>query len=261
MANYANSVAIDREKFEDVMNKRGFTNAKLAAMMGIDKTTISNWKTGATKTSPQKYKQLCAILDIEEDEIKKVEPKVEPESIKGIQSAPGAPVERLNKGPSGSFNYIPPEASEVTLSILSRYMDEMHNLIETERKANDELRDLLRETIGLLKTKESVDVMEMGAISMELCDYSFRQFKKKATEKANEVISKKAKYKTTNEVFSDVYKLLRAEYGVVWEQEKKEFVEVNGYQPASTLQLCYWIEANKPAYHNLFMSKMDTLAK
>lgn len=255
MANYVNAVAIDGMKFEDIMNERGFTNTKLAAMMGVDKTTISNWKTGATKASPQKYKQLCAILDIEEDEIKKVEPKlkVEPESIKAIQSAPGAPVERLNN--------IPPEVSEVTLSIMSRYMDEMHNLIETERAANDELRNLLRETIGLLKTKESVDVMEIGAISMELCDYSFRQFKKKATEKANEIIAKNAKYKSTNAVYSDVYKLLRAEYGVVWEQEKKEFVEVNGYQPASTLQLCYWIEANKPAYHNLFMSKMDTLAK
>lgn len=250
MSKYANAIAIDGKKFEDIMEQKGFTNVKLAAMMGVDKTTISNWKTGTTKTSPQKYKQLCAILDIEEDEIK----KVEPESIKGVSSAPEAPV-------GGSFNYIPPEASEVALSIMSRYMDEMHNLIETERKANDELRNLLRETIGLLKTKESVDVMEIGAISMELCDYSFRQFKKKATEKANEVISKNAKYKTTNEVYSDVYKLLRAEYGVVWEQEKKEFVEVNGYQPASTLQLCYWIEANKPTYHNLFMSKMDTLAK
>ena len=253
MANYANSVAIDGKKFGDIMDERGFTNIKLAAMMGVDKTTISNWKGGTTKVSPRRYKQLCTILDIEEDEIKKVEPKlkVEPESIKGVQSAPGAPVERLN--------YIPPEVSEVTLSIMSRYMDEMHNLIETERKANDELRNLLRETIGLLKTKESVDVMEIGAISMELCDYGFRQFKKKATEKANEIIAKNAKYKSTNAVYSDVYKLLRAEYGVVWEQEKKEFVEVNGYQPASTLQLCYWIEANKPTYHNLFMSKMDTL--
>lgn len=243
MANYAGLVAVDGKKLGEILEKKGLTNVKLAAMMGIDKATVSKWRVGATKVSPPKFTQLCAILDIDPEELK-LKTLMPPEKV-ADPVIPTKPADR----------YLP----QYYEKLFDEQIKTMQGVMAQIQKDNSELRAMLMETINILKMRESVDVIQIGAISMELCDYSFRQFKKKATEKANEIISKKAKYKTTNEVYSDVYKLLRAEYGIVWEQEKKEFVEVNGYQPASTLQLCYWIEANKPTYHNLFFSKLDTL--
>lgn len=242
-------VKVNTEVLKEAVKKSGYTNKRLAIIIGVVESTIRTWLNGENNPQEEAFKKLCAVLDISEEELKFKEPEppktlMPPEKVKEPE-LPQKPVDR----------YLLPYYQK----LFDEQIKTMQSVMAQIQKDNSELRAMLMETINILKMRESVDVMQIGAISMELCDYSFRQFKKKATEKANEIIAKKAKYKSTNEVYSDVYKLLRAEYGIVWEQEKKEFVEVNGYQPASTLQLCYWIEANKPTYHNLFFSKLDTL--
>lgn len=57
------------------------------------------------------------------------------------------------------------------------------------------------------------------------------------------------------------YKYMTKNYGVVWEQEEKEFREANGYRPYSTTQLAFWIELTKPSYKNLVSSCLDTVLK
>lgn len=253
-------VDINGDLVRKTLEKKGLTLTYVEKIMGARDQSLSNW-TRRGRMEEKYVDQLCVICDISKEDLlnvrtgsevpekkpepakaeKKVEPKMETDGV--LKSIPNA--------------YTP---SEDLHKFVTQYMADMRDLIAAERKENAELRALLKEAIGAINTKTQDQAIEIGHISMELCDYGFRQFKKQATEKANLVMSRHKEYKSTNSVWSDVYKLLRAEYGVVWEQEKKEFLEVNGYSPASTLQLCYWIEANKPTYHNLFMSKLDTLA-
>ena len=252
----APGVSIDGTKLKEIMKKKGISSEKLARMMGNEKNTINTWIREKYRPREEKFMQLCAILDCnDEDLLKDPEPEHKEEPKVEEKAEPKMETDGILRREPKYYYETPYD------HLIKNYMAEMHDLIEAERKENAELRDLLKEAIGAISTKTQEQAIEIGHISMELCDYGFRQFKKQATEKANIVMSRHKEYKSTNSVWSDVYKLLRAEYGVVWEQEKKEFLEVNGYSPASTLQLCYWIEANKPAYHNLFLTKLDTLAK
>ena len=268
MAGKKLSVNLDSEKLKTIMKKKGLSNDKLSRMMGCTPETISNWKNGTYAPKSEKFVQLCAILDCNDsDLLKDPEPEPKEEPVQIVRSEIAKP-DMSASVPRGTFEgyYTPAlHGSGTSFGDLTALLHEQINantkIMEQIQKDNAELREMLKTAIDIIEKRESVDVMQIGAVSMELCDYNFRQFKKTATEKANMVMSKHKTYKSTNSVWSDAYKLLRAEYGVVWEQEKKDFIDVNGYPPASTLQLCYWIEANKPAYHNLFLTKLDTLAK
>lgn len=258
MAKFArkNFVDIDGDLVRKTLHEKNMQMAYVEKIMGAREQSLSNW-TRRNRMDEKYVDQLCTICDISKDELLKVRTgsEVSEKKPEPVKEEPKMDQEVLKNIPNA---YTP---SEDLHKFVTQYMAEMRDLIAAERKENAELRALLKEAIGAISAQTQEQAIEIGHISMELCDYGFRQFKKQATEKANIVMSRHKEYKSTNSVWSDVYKLLRAEYGVVWEQEKKEFVEVNGYSPASTLQLCYWIEANKPAYHNLFLTKLDTLAK
>lgn len=269
MAKFARKdfVDIDGDLVRKALEKKGLSLAYVEKIIGARELALSNW-TRRGRMDGKYVDQLCVICDISKDKLIKPEKEEtveekKPEPVQIVRSEIGKPDMSASIPPhlipgdeQSTFSHI-----DVMLNLLQDSIEVNSGIMKQIQKDNAELREMLKTTIDILMAREKVDVMQLGAITMELCDGGYKRFKKEASEKANTVISKKAKYKTTNQVFSDVYQMLRAEYGVVWEQEKKEFVEVNGYPPASTLQLCYWIEANKPAYHNLFLSKLDTLAK
>lgn len=50
------------------------------------------------------------------------------------------------------------------------------------------------------------------------------------------------------------YQKMNKCYGIVWEQERKEFVEHYGSQPDNTMQIAYYLEKKKPAHKNLLAS-------
>lgn len=58
-----------------------------------------------------------------------------------------------------------------------------------------------------------------------------------------------------------VYKYMTKNYGICWDQEKKDFKVDNGYYPKSTTQLAFWLEQTRPAYKNLVSSCLDTVIK
>ena len=65
----------------------------------------------------------------------------------------------------------------------------------------------------------------------------------------------------TGKMLSLTYKYMTKNYGIVWDQEAKEFAEDFGYRPHSTSQLAYWLGISKPACKNLVMSCLDTIIK
>lgn len=86
----------------------------------------------------------------------------------------------------------------------------------------------------------------------------YQSFKSAVTAAANKMLSLSRKYKSTNDVLSEAYKQLRNQYGTVWEQEKKDFLEANGRGPISTMELEWWIE-RKPVHKNMLLNKLNDM--
>ncbi len=57
------------------------------------------------------------------------------------------------------------------------------------------------------------------------------------------------------------YKYMTKNYGIVWDQEAKDFFKANGHSPASTSQIAFWLESTKPAYKNITISCLTTILK
>ena len=71
----------------------------------------------------------------------------------------------------------------------------------------------------------------------------------------------RAKGKDEGKMLSLVFKYMTRNYGVVWDQVKKDFKEANGYYPQSTTRMAYWLELNQPVHKNLVVSCLDTILK
>ena len=64
---------------------------------------------------------------------------------------------------------------------------------------------------------------------------------------------------TESSVLHTAYDRIRAQYGIVWEQEAKEFKQEYGRGPVNTRELCYWMETTKKNYKNLLIGKLNTI--
>ena len=245
-------IAIKPEVLKDAMNKKVINLTKLSAMLGVSDTAVSQWVNGQSRMSRKYIGQVCAILDITEDDLELKEiPK--PEPVTENTKEEGAT-------DHGRYPWGKDEGKVFSdADLMGRYLDEMRSLIDEERKQKNELLLILKNTIDILSDRCKVDTAQLAAVTMEACNKDFSNFKSNINRLCKKVLEVNSDYKTQNEVLSDAYALLRKEYGVVWEQEKKDFVSVNGRAPVSTLELEFWIESTKPAHENLLSGKIDTL--
>lgn len=249
-------VAIDNNKVEDAMDKKGFSNVFVATVLGVDKTSVSNWKNGnVSSIAKAKYDALCALLDCDV----KADPKPEP-----VKEEPKEDHGRYPWGKSEEkAEPIKLEAQVVPQTDISkmfgRIMDLQMKQLEEEREANKELREMLKTAIDALNDVAGRDTAALSEITIEAVNDDFRQWRQNVMRCANKVISMNKTFKSTNSVLSEAYKLLRNQYGIVWEQDKKDFLDKNGRAPVSTLELEYWIETTKPSHKNLLVAKLDTL--
>ena len=67
--------------------------------------------------------------------------------------------------------------------------------------------------------------------------------------------------KDEGKMLSLTFKYMTKNYGIVWEQSKRDFFNANKYLPTSTCQIAYWLESTKPAYKNLTKSCLATVIK
>lgn len=87
----------------------------------------------------------------------------------------------------------------------------------------------------------------------------YYEWKKGINRAADLIVELNGKYKNKNQVFAECYKLLTKEYGIVWDQEKKEFYKENKRGPVNTLELAFYIETKSHVNRNLVISKLNTL--
>lgn len=244
-------VTIDGAKVRKALEKKGLTLTYVERIMGARDQSLSNW-TRRGRMEEKYVDQLCVICDISKEELlnpekeetveeeKKPEPKAE-EKMEPIKlEAQVVPQTDISK-------------------MFERVMDLQMKQLEAEREANKELREMLKTAIDALNDVAGRDTAALSEITIEAVNDDFRLWKQNVLRCANKVISLNKDFKSTNSVLSEAYKLLRNQYGVVWEQEKKDFLDKNGRSPVSTLELQYWIEATKPQNKNLLIAKLDTL--
>lgn len=131
---------------------------------------------------------------------------------------------------------------------LKEKIDELSNKVET----------LINE-LTELKNSNPVQTNEIDPSVLILkYDASYEEWKK-GINKALDIILKAKPDWTKDSILSAAYKRLRSQYGIVWEQEAKEFKEEYGRGPVNTRELCWWMETNKPIYKNLLVGKLNTM--
>lgn len=67
-----------------------------------------------------------------------------------------------------------------------------------------------------------------------------------------------SKYHDRNEVLKEAYNLLTKEYGIVWEQLKKDFFRIYNRYPVSTIESCWYLEQDS-IMRNILLAKLNTI--
>ena len=161
------------------------------------------------------------------------------------------------------------------LDALEKFLDVQIKMIEMEREnaralreENADLRGMVKDLVSLVARQfepqpEPVTkpiVQESKPESQERISYT--EFKRQVNKACESIVAFHIpKYKDKNSILHEAYSRIRNEYGIVYEQEKKEYYNDTGKSPTSTLELQWYIEQTKPACKNLLLCKLNTIYK
>lgn len=131
------------------------------------------------------------------------------------------------------------------------------DIIKQEREANKELREMLKELIhyNISTRPEPKNQPERQYLTANMGYEDWKKIINEAVDKIYEVGS----YIKRGDILSEAYNKLNKQYGVVWDQAKKEFYEAEKRSPVSTMELAWWIEYNNPNYKDMLISKLNTI--
>lgn len=107
-----------------------------------------------------------------------------------------------------------------------------------------------------IPVEKSESVIDSAILIKE--DASFEEWKK-GIKKALDLIMRENPNLTKSSILSGAYNRIREQYGIVWEQEAKEFKNEYGRGPINTQELCWWLETNKRPCKNLLIGKLNTI--
>lgn len=152
-----------------------------------------------------------------------------------------------------------------TNDILNKFFDVQMKQIELQNKQIQEMSKIMNSMLDYLMNIPKISPMttlnsieKIPGINMESV-YGYEEWKREINKAADMIVNLDSdKYKTRNNVLSDAYRLLRKEYGIVWEQEKKEFYQKMDRSPVNTLELAWYIE-QRPIYSNMLLAKLNNI--
>jgi len=132
-------------------------------------------------------------------------------------------------------------------------------LAETESKI-DELIAKFNEVITKLDAPAIIPENNISDFSPIILkeESSYKEWIKGINRAIELIISIKPEL-TESEILHSAYNRIRAQYGIVWEQEAKEFKEEYERGPINTRELCWWMESTKKNYKNLLIGKLNTI--
>lgn len=139
----------------------------------------------------------------------------------------------------------------------------MDRMAEIYQKSNNELKAKVEELINkvneLTENKEIPQPAENNETVLILKQDATYDEWQKIINRALDLIMKEKPEWTKSDILHVAYNRLKTQYGVVWEQESKEFKEEYGRGPINTRELCWWMETTKPTYKNLLIGKLNTI--
>lgn len=118
--------------------------------------------------------------------------------------------------------------------------------------------DVLSEKLEEKETQAEPQVNAEPSVLILKEDSSYDEWKK-IVNHALDCIIKVNPDLAKSDILHNAYDRIRTQYGVVWEQEAKEFKADYGRSPVNTRELCWWMETNKPTYKNLLIGKLNTM--
>lgn len=150
-----------------------------------------------------------------------------------------------------SFNEIKKKIEELEVILRNRICLESMNLT-TKNIAIDELvqksKDIKEQLIYMLN-QLSVENNNYNKSENEVNENLFLLWKKAVSNQINYIYDREKKYTNVKSVYKDIYTYMRNVYGIVWEQEEKEWREVHVDRP-QTLEIIY----NNRMYKSIFDS-------
>ncbi len=151
-----------------------------------------------------------------------------------------------------------------SLSTFEKFLDVQVKMIEMERENNSalreenaELREMIKNLIGLVTKQQNLpkDIQPVNEGNP-----SYTDFKRNINKAVDEIIAfHHPKYKDKNAILHEAYDRIRKEYGIVYEQEKKSFLNDMDRGPVSTLELQWYVESVNPACKNLLICKLNNI--
>lgn len=151
--------------------------------------------------------------------------------------------------------------AELHAAEIAQMKEQVNFLIKTSTVVLDKMQEVLNKLNETKQTETSEPETKTETEPSILIlkeDATFKEWGK-IVDNAVALILKVKPDWTKSSVLSSAYDRLRAQYGIVWEQEAKEFKEAMGRGPISTRELCWWIESNKKNYKNLLIGKLNTI--
>ena len=155
--------------------------------------------------------------------------------------------------------------SKDSMAAFEKLLNVQLKMIEMEREntaalreENAELREMVKDLINLAVRLPA----EKPAAPKPVCEgnLSYTDFKKQINKGVEDIIAfHHPKYKDKNSILREAYERIRRDYGIVYEQEKKEFFEEMGRSATGTLELQWYIESVNPACRNLLISKLNSI--
>lgn len=143
--------------------------------------------------------------------------------------------------------------NENTIRVLSAHNQKLQEQVEALTEKVDFLTAMIEKTA---EEKSTNNILEAPIILKE--NSSYEEWLK-GIKKAIKLIRDIDDTKVESNILHEAYDRIRTQYGVVWEQEAKEFREDYGRSPVNTRELCWWMETNKPIYKNLLIGKLNTM--
>ena len=241
------TVCIDYEYLVKVTRKAGYTGNSISRILGIAKSSYTNWKKNGTARL-ESVKRIADLLGIPVENFIKTEDT--------IVSGPDVvvPVSKLQEiGDTQNIHSIFEilNSNIIMLASMVQDMQEQLTKLSIPKVVEVEPVNVVKEKpIAFIVNKEEIDRLISG---FDVKD-TFEEYRKKV----NCMISIIASYKKTThkQVLHDYYKLMTNVYGVVYAQLKKDYYSKYQHKDSGSLELLYEEPIFREVFYNVLSSKL-----
>lgn len=290
----------DYESLAKAIKDSGLSQNKVSKILGISSSNFCNWKKSKTGPSKDIMPRLCSLLNISSDSLFKEEKEENDyakrkdlvletlsekdkqgllETLDSVGNIPG--FKKINtKNIDEIFDIL-----NSNILLLAKNMDTATKLYESKIEGlNKEIKTLEEKITSLSKEeakekpkavapkdthKESSVLVSIGDQKHEGTrvenlvggynrEDSFQTYRYKINQMVSVIAAKNNN--THKQTLHQFYQKLNQEYGVVYDQLKKDFKVANSRKETGTIELVYSVELYRKIFYNLISTELSKTA-